>query len=310
MLTDEQNYMKAQIRENMHLKETGELLEIWRQADHEEWTDLAFEVVQEILLERLGEIPAQEPEKQNPEAVETSPAPEDQVQAATKADIQKFLRQETYENMDGMDTEELLEIWRKANRAEWTDMAFEVVRQILMERIGQVPGQEPQEGEPEQPEPQQTGTQPAPQALPDEKPAEDEPSGLNALSGLIGLRCPDCGKTISEQDRVCEHCGADLETPLDETELQTLAAEQLEKAQKSYDQGRNFKSALEECDLALEYRPNSAQAHNLRGLILDALEKTGLAVKEYREAIRLEPEFSEARDNLTDAEAELSSKKF
>ena len=48
MPTDDQEYMKAQIRDNLNLKQTDELLEIWRRADHEEWTDLAFEVVKEI----------------------------------------------------------------------------------------------------------------------------------------------------------------------------------------------------------------------------------------------------------------------
>ena len=122
---------------------------------------------------------------------------------------------------------------------------------------------------------------------------------------LVVMHCPDCGKAISEQDRVCPNCGADLEAPLGEKELQTLAEVHLERAQNSYDQGRDFKSALAECDLALEFTPDSARAHNLRGLILDAQEKTALAVREYQEALRLDPALTEARDNLMDAEADL-----
>ena len=87
MLTDEHAYMKAQIKDNLSLKETDELLEIWRRADHDEWTDLAFEVVQEILLERLGEIPAPEPEEQEPEAMEPSHEPENQAQVPTAGEI-------------------------------------------------------------------------------------------------------------------------------------------------------------------------------------------------------------------------------
>ena len=106
MTTDDGHaYMKAQIQDTLRLKGTDELLEIWRGADHEEWTDLAFEVVQEILLERLGEIPTQESEEQNPEVPETNLKPEEQAQAPTSQEIQKFLRQQTYETMDEMDTD-------------------------------------------------------------------------------------------------------------------------------------------------------------------------------------------------------------
>ena len=61
-----QSSLKKQIVENMSLKETDELLEIWKNGDPSEWSDTAFEVVKEILLERLGEIPPQESEKEVP----------------------------------------------------------------------------------------------------------------------------------------------------------------------------------------------------------------------------------------------------
>ena len=40
-------------------KETEELIEIWKKNDREEWTDIAFEAIEEILLERLGAVPPQ-----------------------------------------------------------------------------------------------------------------------------------------------------------------------------------------------------------------------------------------------------------
>ena len=49
--------LKKQIRANMELKETEELLEIWNGHDVSEWTPEALEIVKEILLLRLGEIP-------------------------------------------------------------------------------------------------------------------------------------------------------------------------------------------------------------------------------------------------------------
>ena len=51
------------------------------------------------------------------------------------------LHRQIYGNMNFKDTEELLEIWNKNNRAEWTDQAFDVVREILESRIGMLPSQ-------------------------------------------------------------------------------------------------------------------------------------------------------------------------
>jgi len=50
---------RGQIYNELNLRETDDLLEIWRSNDHEEWSDIAFEVVKEILMKRLGEIPPQ-----------------------------------------------------------------------------------------------------------------------------------------------------------------------------------------------------------------------------------------------------------
>ncbi len=61
--------MNTEFREHMYnelsLRETEDLLEIWWANDHEEWTDTAFEVIKEILIQRLGEIPPKE--ESNPE---------------------------------------------------------------------------------------------------------------------------------------------------------------------------------------------------------------------------------------------------
>jgi hypothetical protein len=54
------NKLRQQIHNELNLRETEDLLEIWRTHDHEEWSDTAFEVIQEILSERLGEVPLQE----------------------------------------------------------------------------------------------------------------------------------------------------------------------------------------------------------------------------------------------------------
>jgi hypothetical protein len=51
--------LKKAIENEMRLKTTEELLDIWTKNDRAEWTDEAFEVVYELLLEKLEDIPEQ-----------------------------------------------------------------------------------------------------------------------------------------------------------------------------------------------------------------------------------------------------------
>jgi hypothetical protein len=53
------NNLRKQIYNNFNLKETDELLEIWQKNDRVEWAEDTFNVIQEILQERLGELPPQ-----------------------------------------------------------------------------------------------------------------------------------------------------------------------------------------------------------------------------------------------------------
>jgi len=51
--------LRGQIYNRMNLKETLDLLEIWQTNDRLEWSDTAFQVIEEILKERKVEIPQQ-----------------------------------------------------------------------------------------------------------------------------------------------------------------------------------------------------------------------------------------------------------
>jgi len=48
--------LRQMIRNNLNLKETDELLSIWQTNDRAAWTDMTFELIEEILRERLGEV--------------------------------------------------------------------------------------------------------------------------------------------------------------------------------------------------------------------------------------------------------------
>ncbi len=51
------------------------------------------------------------------------------------------LRKQIYANLDSKDTEELLDIWETNDRVEWSDLAFEVLKDILAERVNTLPQQ-------------------------------------------------------------------------------------------------------------------------------------------------------------------------
>lgn len=53
------NGLLKQIYDRMNLKETEELLEIWQSNDRFEWSDEAFDAINEVLIERGVKIPEQ-----------------------------------------------------------------------------------------------------------------------------------------------------------------------------------------------------------------------------------------------------------
>ena len=54
------NDLRKQIYDSMNLKDTDVLLDIWQSNNRAEWSAAAFEVVQEILTKRIGELPPQD----------------------------------------------------------------------------------------------------------------------------------------------------------------------------------------------------------------------------------------------------------
>lgn len=93
------------------------------------------------------------------------------------------------------------------------------------------------------------------------------------------------------------------------TSSQLEAAQYLEQAYASKEQNE-FEKVLEQCNAAIRADPNLADAYNLRGVILEELGRKEEAVLAYREAVRADSGFQEARENLRDIEAELKENEF
>jgi uncharacterized membrane protein YdbT with pleckstrin-like domain len=67
---DETNDLQNQIYNTLDLKETDELLQIWKTNDRSSWSDEAFQAIKKILEQRLGTVPAQDAEEVKEEAEE------------------------------------------------------------------------------------------------------------------------------------------------------------------------------------------------------------------------------------------------
>jgi hypothetical protein len=59
IMTNQESTLSKSIYQNMQLKDSDELLGIWIKNDRSEWSDEAFLVIHNILLERLGSVPQQ-----------------------------------------------------------------------------------------------------------------------------------------------------------------------------------------------------------------------------------------------------------
>lgn len=51
--------LHSEVFSNLNLRETDDLIQIWRDNNRYEWTDEALQIVSQILQERLGELPSQ-----------------------------------------------------------------------------------------------------------------------------------------------------------------------------------------------------------------------------------------------------------
>ncbi len=62
--------LRSEIYNNLNLRETEDLAQIWQDNNRYEWTDETIQIVGEILQERLGELPSQdEPTFEQPQPV-------------------------------------------------------------------------------------------------------------------------------------------------------------------------------------------------------------------------------------------------
>jgi tetratricopeptide (TPR) repeat protein len=224
------------------------------------------------------------------------------------------------------ETHELIKIWQIHDLNDWTEEAFEAIRQILISRNEEPPMQDDREAADLQLETAQTYLD------------QDQPVlALEACERAIGLAPhyakPYEGKgdaladleewdqaiaTYNHALRLDPHSRSVIESLEDTLKLREItppkpvgkdeADQHLEQVQHFLDAGK-LEEALAECDAAIQISPKYAQAQLARGLVLDEMDRLEDAIAAYESALKLDPGLDAATLNLKYASQELAKKK-
>ncbi len=235
------NNRREQIRKNLIAKETEELLDIWQSGDNDEWDDSVFEIIKDILLDRLGDLP--------PQSIE--------------AQVSQILdRVDEY-----LENNELDKALSECEAAIQLDPDFSVTynyRGEIYDEMGLL-------------EKAITNYQ---------KAIELDPEYKEALENLLSA-----------------------EFGLEEEFEDSIAKNHLDQALE-YVYDDEIEKALLECEAAKPNMPSIAIAHNYLGLILQTASQLELAIEAYNKAIRLNPRFFPARENLASAKVAWEEEQY
>ena len=220
-------------------------------------------------------------------------------------------REQIYNNLNSRVTEDLIEIWQERDTDEWEEETFEIVREILLARLGYLP-----------PQSVQYQVKEILDKVVNYLQAGNLDQALNECELAIQL-VPDLaiayyylGFVYDEKEQLDKAIAnyqeairldpklkdawdnlSIIESEFTE-EFQHSASKQHLDLALAYAYSDEPDKGLEECELARETMPNIAIAYNYLGMILEELEQKEFAIDAYLEAIRLNPKFYAARENL------------
>jgi len=224
------------------------------------------------------------------------------------------LRAQIYNNLITKDTEELLEIWQSGDTSVWTEDTLEIVKEILVKRLGYVP---PQSNEAQ-----------VLQVLVNVERHIDNNELDKALSECeLGIQLsPNSAIAHNYRGEIYEQMGQpenaitnyqraiqldpeledawdnmlDVESELKEEFKESLTKQRLDWVLEYAYNGETEK-AIQECEMAMSAMPSIAIAYNYLGMVLQTLDRLESAIDSYLKAIQLNPRFYAARENLANA---------
>ncbi|KPL76887.1 hypothetical protein ADN00_09805 [Ornatilinea apprima] len=232
-------------------------------------------------------------------------------------------RQQIQNNLTFKATDELLEIWQSGDASEWEAGVFDIIAEILQERLGALP-------------PQSLETQALRllreagslmEAGSDEQAIRQCESALH-IHPEFALTHHTMGKiyeNMGQPEQALIHFQKAIQLDYDfkdawknllrvETQVQkqfesSLTKKQLDLALDDAREGE-FDKAWQEIEAAKASLPGIAAAHNYLGLVLQSMGQLDAAIDAYASAILLNPRFSPARENLAQARAHWEEEQY
>ena len=299
-----EDYVRKLIYDTLNLRETENLLAIWQAANTDEYAEETFEIIREILLQRLGTLPAQSVQFQaiqilrqidgyleEGKLAKALSECERAIQLAPELASAYNQRGLVYDQMD-----ELAKARSDYQQALRLDSGLQEARDNLLSL------------EEELKEDQQTSQQVEAQAQ----------AGQILKKADAHLDADELEKAIADYqaairlDPGLEEAWENLfglEEELEEQFLASPAKTHLDQALE-YAQDEQPDLALEECALARSLLPEIAMAYNYLGMILQGLDQIEPAIDAYLAAIERNPRYYAARENLANARVEWEQEQY
>jgi len=224
------------------------------------------------------------------------------------------LRAQIYNNLIIKGTEELLEIWQSGDPSEWQEEIFEIIKEILLKRLGYVP---PQSNEAQalrilggvekhidnnEPDKALSECELAIQLNPNSAIAYNYRGEIYEQMGQLENAITNYQRAIQLDPELKDAWDnmPGVETELEEEFEGSRTKQRLDWAlEYAYDD--ETEKAMQECEMAMSAMPNIAIAYNYLGMVLQTLDRRESAIDAYLKAIQLNPRFYPARENLANA---------
>ena len=322
---------REQIYQSLIVKETEDLLNIWQFGKIDEWDEIVFEVIEEILLDRLGYTPPQSIEFQISEIlyrIEDYLENDKLEKALSECELAIHLnpdftiaynyRGEIYEEMGQLENaiinyQKAIELapnfedaWKNMLRVEST-LEEEFEESTIKKQLDQAL-EYANSGETKKALEQCESVN---LTLPSIASAHNYLGSIFDTLDMLEPAINSYRKAIQfnpESIDAWENLFS-LELTLEEEFEESIAKQHLDQALEYANDGEAEK-ALAECEIAKPLMPKLAIAYNYLGLIFQTLNQLEPAIDSYFKAVQLNPRFYAARENLADAKVAWEEEQY
>jgi Flp pilus assembly protein TadD len=285
--------LKQQIYASMNMKDTHELLAIWEANDRESWSDETFEAIQAVLQNRGVEIPDLQMMLQYFDRASECHKSERYEEALAECDqllelspdwsaahhLRGIILEDLYKD------DEAIQEYQEAIRLNPSDKKFKKNLDSLLKSK----------------EFAETLTDDSTKELTTEGNRDSLQRNIHA-----SINAKDTHELLAiwesdDRDRWNYKIFNEINTVLHNRNVEIPDREMM---QQCFDriaeshQNNHYDEALALCDKLIEMVPDWSQAHNIKGVILEDLEREDEAIQEYQEAVRLNPRNKDAKKNL------------